>query len=384
MALASSSKYRGPLVPTLRLFLSVDLVGSTAFKQTNQNAFKVEEKSSPENIGEPWFSPIAQFYKEVERLFAREWQAYVDDFSANNGWPAGEAPQLWKSAGDELLYIKVLKDHREALATIICWKKAIDEYRHILHAQYPSLDLKCTAWLAGFPVTNTEVVFRRSVETGSIIDDDDPIYVNMSLLHEHHLNPNDPNLTKDFIGPSIDTGFRLCSLSSARKFIISVDLALMLVHALRAKPVGSDSFNLKIHYDGRAPLKGVLRGKEYPVFWIDMASESSLEKLEDRLLSVSHKNTDDIKDFCEEFFQTHSNSIIIPYIVGNQDPYFANVPTHHDAKLNRLREYWEGESVRRRDEKDSAISKGEGKEIASGDIERLMTKLIKTISDITK
>lgn len=379
--MSSDQSYAGPLIPVLRLFLSVDLVGSTAFKQSNQSAFKVEEKVSRETIGEPWFSPIAQFYKEVERLFALQWQAYTEKFSATHGWPTGDPPELWKSAGDELLYVKVLSDHREALACIVCWKDAIDEYRGILQTQYPSLDLKCTAWIAGFPVINTEVVFRKSVQSERLLDDDDPIYVNMKFLHDFHENPRDPNLTKDFIGPSIDTGFRLCGLSTPRKFIVSIDLALMLVHALRAKPVNTDSHGLKIHYQGRIPLKGVLRGKDYPVFWIDMAPESSLEIIEDKLLSVTHKNTDDIKDFCEEFFQSHAGSMIIPYILGNHDAYFANIPDHHKERLSILREFWEGESARRRDEAESASSEGPGKEIETSDLNKILGSILEIIKD---
>lgn len=105
--MSESSPYDGPIVSVLRLFLSVDLVGSTAFKQSHQTAFKAEDKS-PLNISEPWFGPIAQFYREIERLFAREWQTYVDVLSKRVGWPTGPAPQLWKSAGDELLYVKEL------------------------------------------------------------------------------------------------------------------------------------------------------------------------------------------------------------------------------------------------------------------------------------
>lgn len=375
---SAPDQYDGPLVSVLRMFLSVDLVGSTAFKQANQRAFKSDEKGEA-TLAEPWFSPIAQFYKEIERLFAREWQSYVDGLATRIRWPTGPAPELWKSAGDELLYVKVLTDHREAVACVLCWKLTIEEYRVQLKKHYPSLDLKCTAWIAGFPITNTEVVFSKRVDADEIRDDDDPLYVNLDLLHRYHRNPADPNLTKDFIGPSVDTGFRLCGLSTPRKFVVSVDLALMIVHAIRARPPGAEDINVVLHYQGRVELKGVLGGKSYPVFWIDMAVDSSLDKLEDRLLEVGPRNTDDIKMFCEEFFNCHSSNAMIPYISGNSEPYFANIPEWHLEKIDRLRSYWKQEADRRALEKESLTVEGAGEEAQKEQVESLFASLLHVI-----
>ena len=375
-----TSIYSGPIVSVLRLFLSVDLVGSTAFKQANQRAFKSDEKANEGSGVEPWFSPIAQFYKEIERLFAREWQLYTDGLASRIGWPTGPAPELWKSAGDELLYVKSMGDHREAVACIMCWMRTIGEYRVELKKKYPTLDLKCTAWIAGFPITNTEVVFAKRVGTEYFSDDADPLYINLDLLHRYHDNPSDHTLTKDYIGPSIDAGFRLCELSSARKFVVSVDLALMIVHAIRARPPGAEEINVILHYQGRIGLKGVLGGHPYPVFWIDMASDSSLDKLEDRLLEIQPRNTDDIKRYCEEFFNSHSANIMIPYIVGNQDPYFASMPDLHFEKIEKLREYWSKERERRVQEQESLKADGSGDEPGKEQVESLFRILSATDS----
>jgi len=376
-------EYSGPIRSILRLFLSVDLVGSTAFKQANQRAFKADEKATEGSIAEPWFSPIAQFYKEIERLFAREWQSYAEGLALRIGWPAGPPPELWKSAGDELLHVKVLDDHREAAACIICWMRTVDEYRGELKQKYPTLDLKCTAWVAGFPITNTEVVFAKRVDTDEVPDDADPLFANLDLLHRYHTNPDDRALTKDYIGPSVDTGFRLCDLSTARKFVISVDLALLVVHAVRARPAGADEINVKLHYDGRVALKGVLGGHPYPVFWIDMASDSSLDKLEDKLLEIRPRNTDDIKSYCEEFFNAHSSNIMIPYIVGNTDPYFAIMPEWHFKKIGQLRDYWANEKSRREQERESSKVEGLGDEPGKAEVEGLFASLLRRIVENT-
>lgn len=364
-----------PLVSRLRLFLSVDVVGSTAFKQANQRAFNYDIKVAQETNAEPWFSPIAQFYREIERLFAKEWEYYCSVLAAEHQWPKGPAPELWKSAGDELLYTKVLTDHREALACLHCWKEAIKKYRVILREKYPSLDLKSCAWLAGFPITNTEVVFRSSVGgMPTEYDDDDAVYSNLSLLHQFYADPTGKNLTRDFIGPSIDTGFRLCGLATPRKLILSVDLALVLVHAIRGMPPGFP-LGLQIRYDNRAPLKGVLNGTDYPVFWIDVAPSPKIEAVEDRLLGLPANSTDDIKEFCEAFINENPSRIIIPYIKGNPDTYFSRSPEHHEFRLKTLRDYWQNETARRLDEKQAFTQTVDGKGIDEEAVEKLVSSI---------
>lgn len=363
--------YNGPLVSVLRLFLSVDLIGSTAFKQANQTAFTNDGKATGNGV-EPWFVPMAQFYKEIERIFAHEWKAYVSGLAVDLDWPPGSAPQLWKSAGDELLYLKEITDHRQALACIVTWKNAIEEYRPRLKERHPSLDLKCTAWIAGFPVTNTEVVFSKDLSSDAIKDDDDPVWVNLYLLHKYHETPNDKNLTKDFIGPSVDAGFRLCALSSARRFVMSVDLALMVVHALSSKPPKARELTLTLRYEGRRPLKGVLGDKDYPVFWVDMAKDSSLDMLEDKLLKPTSVSLTEIKEFCEEFFASNPTSAIIPYIKNNSDKYFGSVPEGHVGKIQALRQYWEGESQRRVVEGEARKAQGEGSNLTAAENRKIL------------
>jgi hypothetical protein len=115
-----------PFASKLRLFLSVDIVGSTAFKQAGSRRSKPKEK--PEDVqippAEPWFSPIAQFYKGMEQALAREW-LIAEARSLAINWPPGSPPELWKSVGDEVIYTKLLTDHRQALTTLNAWMKAV-------------------------------------------------------------------------------------------------------------------------------------------------------------------------------------------------------------------------------------------------------------------
>jgi len=354
----------GPFTSALRIFLSVDIVGSTAFKQAAKD--RILEKSSADGAepppAEPWFSPIAQFYRGIERTFAREWLLCVES-SKKVGWPTGAAPELWKSVGDELIYTKLLGDHREALTTINAWMKTVESYRRRLKEQFKSLDLKTTAWVAGFPVHNAEVIFRSSVQgLRDAEDEDDEVFSNLALLNEFYKNPDSPELTKDYIGPAIDTGFRLSQLSTPRRLVISVELALMLVHAVRTQPHEHSYDKLRFFFEGRHSLKGVFGGLPYPIFWIDMQPSPELEASEDELNGRKSLGTDIVLNFCHEFVKASDGYCFTPYIVGNADPTFNQIPEHHIKRLDGLKAYWEKEAQKRVDEQSAGLEKAEADE----------------------
>jgi hypothetical protein len=265
-------------------------------------------------------------------------------------------PELWKSIGDELVYTKLLTDPRETLSTINAWMRTVKGYRSLLREQFPTLDLKSTAWIAGFPVHNAEVIFKSPSGKATIEeDDDDPVYGNFLLLSEYKNNPSATIFTRDFIGPAIDTGFRISHIATNRRFVISIELALMLVSAVRVRtqdfPYPSPAF----FYEGRHDLKGVFGGTPYPIFWIDMKIDPTLEIAEDTLNNRKPISTDDMKSFCEEFIKSNSKYSFTPYIVGSSDPAFARVPDHHAERIKILKDYWENENQKRKDEKGAAL-----------------------------
>lgn len=337
------------LKPKLRLFLSVDIVNSTAFKQAAAKDRKSQKHEQAGDLpAEPWFSPIASFYREIERLFSASWthlsRPAEDDFQ----WPKGEQPELWKAAGDELLYVKTLSDYREALITVCAWIDAVNQHRSVMKFQFPMLDLKATAWLAGFPVNNAEVILRQSIsDPGDDIAEGDPILSNLLLLKNYHEQGRQG--FRDFIGPSVDTGFRVATLASARKMAITVDLALLLAHATVNQP-NDEHFPFKkfqFHYDGRVPLKGVFDGSDYPFFWIDTAANDALIEIEDTISRVEPIGANEVKEFCERFIAKTGGHVIKPFILDSKDPLFSEVPKYHSDRLRKLADYWEKESEKR-------------------------------------
>lgn len=342
---------------SLRLYLSVDVVGSTALKQKVSKAEKLSESAMAP--AEPWFSPIVQFYRETERRFFQEWQQYEQKVAPKTQWPTGPAPKFWKGAGDELIYTKRLEDHREALVCIQAWMRALNGYRPVFKKNNPTLDLKSTAWIAGFPVHNAEVFFRQKATSDEItVSDGDPIYSNLVLLQKYYEDTSDKSTIRDFIGPSIDTGFRLATLASPRKLVVSVDLALILAHSIpkQGAQFAKDFHEkLQLHFDGEVGLKGVFGGTPYPVFWVDMAADDGLSKVTDDLTGREPLDCQKVASFCEKFITENASFIVMPYIVTDKvEPLFQTVPDRHKDRVTALKDYWRNETAKRGGEERAA------------------------------
>ena len=178
------------LQPALRVFLSVDIVNSTAFKQAHTSAATGDKKNRGDaeedhvDRAEPWFSPISSFYRGIERKLAEEWSKCLIDVQTL-GRSDGSPPTLWKASGDEVIYVKQIEDPFHTLLTIRAWMAVVNRHRLEIKGAFPSLELKASAWLAGFPVNNAEVVLRRTPEIEDPIKDifaDDPLLVNFRRL----------------------------------------------------------------------------------------------------------------------------------------------------------------------------------------------------------
>lgn len=353
------------LRPRLRLFLSADLVGSTSFKQSGSlPVSQPDPDATLATLGAAWFDPIAQFYAQIERLFSEEWRAYVDEVAPDCRWPAPQAsPELWKANGDELIYVLDVTQVREAYAAVLAWMRTIRRYRKSLLQSFHSLDIKASAWTAGFPIGNVEVVFRRKIG-GS---DDDPEerygfdqarlvhYLRLERWYEAETNSGyggSTGLVKDYIGPSMDLGFRVAAKATPRKFTVTADLALMLAHADPPTSFFTDKLSrpffspVLIRYDGGAELKGVLGGKPYPVFWIDMLNDDPFMIAEDSLLGQEACSAEKIKAFCNPFFERHARHLMRPFMVGCDVAELAEPPDNYIPHLQRIDLLWGKEKAR--------------------------------------
>lgn len=304
------------LQPRLRLFISADIVGSTALKQASA---KTSEKAQ-QRIS--WLSKIQGFYLEAVSAFEEQCSLHCE--SAENREKFGPQPVLWKTIGDEVLFVKEIKSHQQMVAALQCWMKAVPRIRLFIQKNSARLDVKCTAWLAGFPLQNSEVALSTGIVDVASVDGDwfveggrilNKLYENGDSLREAKI---------DYIGPSIDIGFRLAQFSSSRKFILSVDVAYILSLANAKDSIRDPVFD--VFYDGSEVLKGVLDGVKYPIFWIDLSPSDSIARFEDSLTGIRPVMRDRLREFCGKFYEEQSPSIFPPFIHGDEEIELKYIP----------------------------------------------------------
>ena len=170
-------------------------------------------------------------------------------------------------------------------------------------------------------------------------------------------NGNSP--LRDYVGPSIDTGFRLGAFSSSRKCILSIDLAYLLSHVSgNLTSVDPPLKHFTYFYEGKHVLKGVNNGSPYPIFWIDASEENdTMTVLEDTLEKRSTVPHSDVKRFCEHFLEKNKDThIMVPYITDDKsDIMFSKIPERHQIQLSKLFSYYTKEKERFSHEKNAAL-----------------------------
>ncbi len=296
-------------------------MGSTSLKQSRARIGGATEDSKS---GPAWFSAIQGFYFEAAQAFLQEWSSRKSASDLSDQL-YGEEPTFWKSVGDEVLFVKVLGDHRQISTTLNCWFRAVERMRIFLKAENASLDVKCTAWVAGFPYRNREVVIGRyPVKSGAQIEN----YYKESgnLLNAIYTKTDGGALSVDYIGPSIDTGFRLTGFSSSRKMVISIDVA----HLISMTSFDGEVERIDLNYDGSHTLKGVMGGSPYPIFWINMSGKQSLAVKEDKLRAQSTTNREDVKEYCDAFYQEYSSFTFRPFIKDDVGQTMARMPSWYN------------------------------------------------------
>ena len=269
------------LHPALRIFLSVDVQDSTAFKQQ-------ADEADPQ----PWRTYFA--------AFLRDFPGELEKRCAEIGAP--DVPP-WKLLGDEIVFSVPLRRLEDSAALLRAFRDTIAGYRSPL-PKARKLRLKGSAWTAGFPVANA------SIPTGP--------------------GPGQP---LDYIGPSMDTGFRLGKVATPRQLAISVELAWLLLQLpsnFRAR--------LPLYFEGRCQLKGVMEREGYPEIWTDVFHEAKplLVAAEDKLQPLPVVKAAALRQFCELYIRNHGEPRWTPFIPGEFDRRTAEEKRRYKAELGRV------------------------------------------------
>lgn len=293
----SKSEFIKLIEPKLKLFLSVDVVGSTEFKQRGDATH-----------AQPWLNFFIGFLAGFPGVFK-----ITQDQESSEEKNCTLDAKLWKSLGDELIFTAELKTRHEAGAYLRAFRAALSLAVENWKTAWASdsaperdLRLKGTAWLVGFPVGNAEI----PLETSSSSDIDG----------------------RDYIGPQVDTGFRLKDHSSPRKMVISADLAYLLTTA--------GTTNIKLFHEGDASLKGVIRGQPYPIIWLDCdgtaEGQPSLHSLKDKLLGREAADPQKLRAYLALWLGESKGRIPKPFI--SSDPFQdLRKPAGYDKHLEEIK-----------------------------------------------
>lgn len=263
-AVTETGKERG-----LRLFLSADLAGSTAYKQ-NTPPYE-------------WQQFFRSFYRQLPARVIHQAEAC--------GAP-GDLLKVWKLIGDEVVFSRLLTGEQEAAQCVGVFRAALEEFREeTLTATKGGLDIKAAGWTAGFPVGNIRV---------------EPM----------------EGLGEDFVGPGMDIGFRLVKAASPRRMLVSVELAWLLT-------LPSCAENLRLLMDSGLDLKGVARGLRYPCIWLDNFADQrspraadQLHLLEEKVRGTTPKSCDPdcLHEYCQQWLEQWKKPsdppFFVPFIEG--------------------------------------------------------------------
>jgi len=275
--------------PKLLLFLSVDVIGSTAFKNSFDSSTGIQ----------PWLGFFWDFYLNFPSRFNQACET-LQGSRLRKKFPP---PKIWKSLGDELIFYCELSHSELASSYVKAFRKAVLNYRNeIKENKELPLSLKATAWTAGFPVINSEIK-----------------------------SENLKNKT-DYLGPHIDIGFRLSKYSDNRKFVISAELALL---------ISAYTSELKFYFDGRIDLKGINLSSGYPLVWIDMYENNDYRKNEDDFLQKKDVNNEKLESYLREFLKKAGDPFFIPFIRSEKEDKFNIEPKNYNEKLEAVKDLYE-------------------------------------------
>jgi hypothetical protein len=291
----------------LDLFLSVDVAGSTAFKFSNSLSGGAQQNGDAPN---GWFTTIKKFYITFHQTFLSSIEQAVGN--------ERNCVELWKALGDELIYRVTVSDMHVIARIVMSFIDTVHSTRKVVRGQSKSLDLKASAWLVDFPARNAIIDFD-GLRDGGLTEDED---------HDQNVNHSTHRPFRDFIGPSIDAGFRLGKVATRSKMALSVELALILSKAQSHKRCYPFIFG----YDGREDMKGVLGGDGYPVVWLDIEDNDLQRETNRREAAMLQRRpevpSDVVVDFCLRFILS-SYWMEEPFLGKNAGEPFNKIPPSH-------------------------------------------------------
>lgn len=269
----------------IRLFLSVDLVGSTSYKAG------VGREIVRNTARQRWVDETRHFYREFPKYLEQQFRVFPTSGDLNDGL----CPQIWKTVGDEIIFCARL-DHLQRLGRCIwAFIRTLEVYSKYLEASSIELDVKGVAWIAAFPAPNVTVpVSSKHVESA---EDESGLRDHEQTEIEADKEPSN----FEFLGKEIDIGFRVAKHSGSNRLALSIEVAYLL-STLCAR----GDYNFIFTYSGRESLKGVIGSRPYPILAIDTERREhrrQVQAFEQALIGDKHAPPHLLESFLGAFMQ---------------------------------------------------------------------------------
>ena len=201
------------------LFFSFDLVNSTQFKAQH-----------PSN----WPIVVTRFYDFILEMLTTRLSSAI----------------VWKFVGDEVLFYKKIAKNTDLHSALPAAYDALRATTELLHNNFPEsrelLAVKGTVWIAEAEPVQPSAADKIEVSCRNIIV-------------ETGRYPS--NVTRDFLGPEIDIGFRISKFALRQRLVVSAELACLL---FRENKIGD-----QLRVVSFETLKGVWGGRHYPIVWYE-------------------------------------------------------------------------------------------------------------------
>ncbi|MGO6998289.1 hypothetical protein [Rhizobium leguminosarum] len=329
----------------VRLFLSVDLVGSTAYK-----ASFIESRLNGKDPRPEWVTTFRQFYQRFPDTLNLAYQKTESGITPN-GEDRDHTPKVWKTIGDEIIFCCRVNSIQHLACCVTAFLRALEVYGQSLDGDGLPLDVKGAGWLAAFPAENISIEVFNGGTIGATKKNEE------YLTEDFELEADKEPHKFDFLGTGIDAGFRIAKNASADRFTASVGLSYVLANAAQ-----NNMFMGQFTYHGRQALKGVNKDHPYPVVSIEAERNPEKRRLRARerlLTSETYVAPVALFDYLHEYMK--HEGIDYPALPPTSSSVLPELPQTYRA----FEAAWRM-NVKEADGRDKAVEQGEEPENQGG------------------
>lgn len=266
-------------------------------------------------------------------------------------------PLLWKAVEDEIVFCSRVNNCQSVKLAFMAFINTLHDYRKVLSDGGVSLDVKGAGWLAAFPEPNRAIQLLRNVSADAGL-----VTASGDLEAAADRDP----FGYDFLGKAIDTGFRVGGFAAPERFVLSVQLARLLVSL-----AAGSGFDYPIRFDRPKSLKGVNGGEPYPVLNIDTMTHLAAKDIREKERRLLGRHGAPERDALRSYLEAYCNvvgteEISLPLSDGDAPGGPPESYTKHKEKISELlqaerqSEFPGGQMGGDQDESSGEIPEGEG------------------------